>query len=293
MERNFSPPERAMSIRIRACLLAVSILTMSSAAFSTPIQWTVGSGANNHYYDIIRVPGGVSWTAANTAALAANGHLATITSAEEGLFVYANLVDNPIYWNQEPGGSDLGPWLGAYQTSDNGGQANSNWVWVTGEPWSYSNWHSGEPNNFTGLLENYLSYKCAPTATCRSAQWNDLPDNVSAFGTAVLAYVIEWDAPTAVPAPSIAQTQIRAVPNPFSASTRVSITTPSKQDVVVGIYDASGRRVRAFKAASVEGEYAVAWDGTDARGVRVPSGVYFVRVSSRAGVVVARLVLIR
>jgi len=282
-----------MSIRICACLIAVSILIMSSAGFATPIQWTVGSGGNGHYYDIIRVAAGISWTAANTAATNANGHLATITSAAEGVFVYTNLVDNPIYWNQEPGGSDLGPWLGAYQTSDNGGQANSNWVWVTGEPWSYTNWHSGEPNNFTGLLENFLSYKCAPTATCRSAQWNDLPDNVSAFGTAVLAYVIEWDAPTAVSAPSIVQTQIRAVPNPFSTSTRVSITTSSQRDVVVGIYDASGRRVRAFKSASVDGEYSLVWDGTDASGVRVPSGIYLARATTAAGSVVTRMVLIR
>jgi len=282
-----------MSIRIRACVIAVSILMLSSAAHATPVQWTVESGGNGHYYDIIRVPAGISWTAANTAATSANGHLATITSAAEGLFVYTNLVDNSIYWNQEPGGSDLGPWLGAYQASDNGGQASANWVWVTGEPWSYTNWHSGEPNNFTGLLENFLSYKCAPTATCRSAQWNDLPDNVSAFGTAVLAYVIEWDAPTAVPAPGLVQTQIRAVPNPFSTSTRLSITASSQQDFVVGIYDASGQRVRAFKSTSVQGEYSVVWDGTDANGVRVPSGIYFARAKTAAGSVVTRMVLIR
>ena len=283
-----------MSIRFRSCLVAISILIAASSAFATPIQWKTGTGANNHFYDIIRVPAGISWSGANAAAIAANGHLATITSAEEGLFVYTNLVDNPLYWNQEPGGSDLGPWLGAYQTSDNGSQPLANWVWVTGEPWSYTNWHSGEPNNYTGALENYLSYKCAPTATCRSAQWNDLPDNVSVFGTPVLSYVIEWDTvPTTVPAPSITQIQIRAVPNPFSTSTRVSITTSSTQDVVVNIYDASGQRIHEFRAASVEGEYSVTWNGTDAHGVRVPSGIYFARASTSAGVVVARLVLVR
>ena len=282
-----------MSIRRRAFLAGISSLLLTAPALATPIQWTVGSGGNGHYYDIIRVPAGISWTAANNAALAANGHLATITSSAEGLFVYTNLVDNPIYWNQEPGGSDLGPWLGAYQTSDNGSQASLNWVWVTGEPWSYTDWHSGEPNNFTGLLENYLSYKCSATANCRSPQWNDLPDNISGFGTSVLAYVIEWDAPTAVRTPAVARMLIRAIPNPFSTSTRVSITAPSRQDVVVGIYDASGRRVREFKSASVNGEYSLTWDGNDTRGVRMASGIYFARASSRAGVVVTRLVLVR
>jgi len=280
--------------RLRACLAVFSIIIVTSPAFATPIQWTVGSGGNGHYYDILRVPGGISWTAANAAAVAGNGYLATITSEAEGAFVYTNLVNSPIYWSQEPGGSDLGPWLGAYQTSDNGSQASLNWVWVTGEPWSYTNWHSGEPNNFTGALENYLSYKCAPTSGCRSAQWNDLPDNISAFGTSVIAFVVEFDgAASAVPTPSVAQTLIRAIPNPFSTSTRVSITTSSRQDVVVGIYDASGRRVRAFKPASVEGEYSVTWDGTDTRGVRMASGIYFARARSQAGVVVTRLVLVR
>jgi hypothetical protein len=282
-----------MSIRRCARLFVLLILSAACPAAATPIQWTVGSGGNGHYYDIIRVPAGISWSAANAACLAANGHLATITSAAEGAFVYSNLVDNPIYWDQEPGGSDLGPWLGGYQASDNGSQASLNWVWVTGEPWSYTDWHSGEPNNYTGANENYLSYKCWPTTNCRSAQWNDLPDNISVYGTPVLAYVVEWDAPTAVPMPSIAQTQIRAVPNPFSTSTRMTITTASRQDVVVGIYDASGRRLREFRTASVAGEYSLVWDGTDAHGVRVPSGIYFARASTRSGSVVTRLVWIR
>ena len=143
-----------MAIRIRALLVLAGVLIVAHQAFATPIQWTVGNGGNGHYYDIILVPGGISWSGANAAAVSANGHLATITSAAEGIFVYTNLVNNATYWNQEPAGSDLGPWLGAYQTSDDGTQANANWVWVTGELWSYTNWHSGEPNNFTGASEN-------------------------------------------------------------------------------------------------------------------------------------------
>ena len=282
-----------MSIPARVPLFLTSILIVAHTAFATPIQWTVGSGGNGHYYDIIYVAGGISWSGAKTAALNANGHLATITSAAEGAFVYANLVDNPLYWNQEPGGSDLGPWLGAYQTSDNGSQASANWVWVTGEAWSYTNWHSGEPNNFTGALENYLSYKCSPAAGCRSSQWNDLPDVISVFATQVLTYVIEWDAPTSVSTPALAGAQIRAVPNPFSALTRVSVTTESRQHVQVAVYDAAGRMVHAFSPVFVDGEYSITWDGTDAGGRQVPSGIYFARATTRSGSVVTKLVLMR
>ncbi len=55
------------------------------------------------------------------------------------------------------------------------------------------NWWPGEPNNYTGALENYLSFKCYGTVGCRSNKWNDLPDAISEFGTAVIAYVIEFD----------------------------------------------------------------------------------------------------
>jgi FlgD Ig-like domain len=43
----------------------------------------------------------------------------------------------------------------------------------------------------------------------------------------------------------------------------------------------------------VQGEYSVVWDGTDANGVRVPSGIYFARAKTAAGSVVTRMVLIR
>jgi len=277
---------RPLSLLPFICILATS-------AHGSPTQWTVGSGGNGHWYNVVSVPGGISWSSANAAATASGGYLATLTSAGENAFVYNNLVNNPLYWNQEPGGSDLGPWLGGYQTSDNGSQASLNWVWVTGEPWSFTNWHSGEPNNFTGVLENYLSFKCSPTAGCRSGQWNDLPDNISVFGTSVIAYVVEWNSVSAVNTPEVSNVLIDAFPNPFSGSTRISITTPGTGPISVGIFDVSGRRVRTLFSSVAAGDRAIDWDGTSDRGVRLPSGIYFCRFESAAGRVVRRLVLIR
>ena len=48
-------------------------------------------------------------------------------------------------------------WLGGFQdlTSPNYSEPSGGWTWVTGEPWSYTNWFPGEPNN-TGGGEDYL-----------------------------------------------------------------------------------------------------------------------------------------
>jgi hypothetical protein len=258
-----------------------------------PIQWTVGSGGNDHYYDAVSAPAGISWSEALVAAFSAGGYLATITSSAENAFIYSNLVNNALYWNQEPGGSNLGPWLGGYQTSDNGSQAAANWAWVTAEAFSYTNWHSGEPNNFTGIAENFLSFKCSPTSGCRSGQWNDLPDNISAFGTAVIAYVIEWDDPTSVRGPDVSAIMMRASPNPFSESTRISFTTPGTDPAEVRIFDVSGRRVRELSSTGVTRDHQIDWDGKSDRGERVPSGIYFCRIETATAQVVGRLVLIR
>lgn len=176
-------------------LIVASMLALALAAPSTAqlVQWPAASGGNGHYYEVVLVPAGVSWTQAQVAAQTRGGYLATTTSAAENTFVF-QLVDHPQYWNQEPtGGSNLGPWLGGYQTFDSGSTPNANWVWVTGEPWSYTNWFVGEPNNFLGSGEDYLSFKCHGTTNCRSGGWNDLPDAISTFGTAVKAYVVEYD----------------------------------------------------------------------------------------------------
>jgi hypothetical protein len=274
----------------RIALVGLATLLVAVSAVASPIQWTVGSGGNGHYYDIVSVPAGISWTDASIAAFGAGGYLATVTSGAENAFIYNNLVDNPVYWNQEPGGSNLGPWLGGYQTSDNGSQPADNWTWVTAEPFSYTNWHSGEPNNFTGVLENFLSFKCYPPG-CRSALWNDLPDNISVYGTAVIAYVVEWDTPTGVGGPTFPPDGIRATPNPFGGTTRIAFESPNAGPVEIEIFDVGGRRVRTLSAPA--GLRAVDWDGRNDDGVRLPSGIYFCRIPTAAGHrVVGRLVLI-
>lgn len=178
--------------------IAITLLNISTMTMAAPVQWS----GNGNWYEAISVSGGISWTDASTTANAKGGYLATLTSGAENDFVFS-LIDNPSFWNAEPAGSNLGPWLGGYQTSDidaSSASAANNWAWVTGEVWSYTNWSSGEPNNFEGAGEDYLSFKCYPNG-CRSGQWNDLPDVISVLDTQVVAYVVEYDVnPVPVPA---------------------------------------------------------------------------------------------
>lgn len=69
-------------------------------------------------------------------------------------------------------------------------------------------------------------------------------------------------------------------PNPFNPRTTLRYTVPARGAVTIGIYDARGARV-ALLADRVErsaGAYAIEWDGRDAGGMGVSSGVYFARI---------------
>jgi hypothetical protein len=73
---------------------------------------------------------------------------------------------------------------------------------------------------------------------------------------------------------------IAVFPNPFSEGVTISFAGRSAvSDLNVGVYDVSGRLVtNLHKGYAPAGEIALAWDGKDALGRPVPSGVYFAKV---------------
>ena len=74
-------------------------------------------------------------------------------------------------------------------------------------------------------------------------------------------------------------------PNPFNPSTTITYSVPSTDGAVpvdLTVYDVRGREVVKLVSAIQEpGTYRVVWDGRNAQGQRVNSGVYFYRL--RAG----------
>jgi hypothetical protein len=66
------------------------------------------------------------------------------------------------------------------------------------------------------------------------------------------------------------------VPNPFNPVTKIRYHVPRESEVTLRIYDVAGREVLTLLDRVVEpGRHEAVWDGRDARGEAVGSGVYF------------------
>lgn len=71
-------------------------------------------------------------------------------------------------------------------------------------------------------------------------------------------------------------------PNPTSSATRISLTLPRSEQVEFQVHDVRGRLIRTVQAAPLPaGHHVLVWNGEDARGRSVASGVYYLRM--RAG----------
>jgi len=84
------------------------------------------------------------------------------------------------------------------------------------------------------------------------------------------------------------------VPNPFNPSTTISFTLPERARVTLSIYDVQGRLVRTLIDEVVgEGLEERSWDGKDASGNQVGSGVYFYRLTAGDKTLMKKMVMLR
>lgn len=125
---------------------------------TTPVMTGFTSQNNYNGHSYYRSTGTAIWTTARQNCANMGGHLVTVTTAAENSFIYS-------LW---PSG-----WIGLTD------EVTENvWQWVTGEPYSYSSWNGGEPNNAGN--EDYIQFVGA-------GKWNDLPNNQA------LPYVLEFE----------------------------------------------------------------------------------------------------
>jgi len=83
-------------------------------------------------------------------------------------------------------------------------------------------------------------------------------------------------------------------PNPFNPETAIRYRLSAANDVELTIFDLTGRRVRTLvRGRQNAGAHTVTWDGRDARGQAVASGVYLYRLVGGGQVQVRRMVVIR
>jgi hypothetical protein len=109
-----------------------------------PVQSYTNSDGITHYYETVYVAcGNLNWYQAAYLAQDAGGYLASITSEGENTFVFNLVSDKKYFWFFEEDGPHhgigIGPFLGGYQPEGSPEPA-SGWRWLSGEPWSYTNW---------------------------------------------------------------------------------------------------------------------------------------------------------
>jgi len=131
--------------------LAVSVAGAAPGVLTGPIVSPVNG---NVYYSLTSS----NWLDAEAKAVEMGGHLATIRNAEEDSWICG-----------EFGGVDtglVGLWIGLTDAAEEG-----NFVWISGEPVTYTNWGAGQPDNASN--EDYGQYWTAIASSWPACTWND------------------------------------------------------------------------------------------------------------------------
>jgi hypothetical protein len=166
---------------IKLSFVMVCMIYFTSSMSAAPIRWSAAQGGNGHWYDVVRTDDGIPWATARDAAANSTlngfqGYLATVTSQAENDFLVDTFAD-----------AIRGTWLGGFQPLGNI-EPTGGWQWITGEPFIYTNWAPGEPNN-SGGSENNLDFATAGSSVL--GVWNDL-NGVTPPATFVGGYVVEY-----------------------------------------------------------------------------------------------------
>ncbi|MDZ7725625.1 MAG: T9SS type A sorting domain-containing protein [candidate division KSB1 bacterium] len=83
-------------------------------------------------------------------------------------------------------------------------------------------------------------------------------------------------------------------PNPFNPETHISYDVPETEQVVIDIFDIQGRNVSTLFNRTVEpGRHSVIWQGLDAFGNPVASGMYFYRIWYQDHAITRKMLLMR
>jgi hypothetical protein len=83
-------------------------------------------------------------------------------------------------------------------------------------------------------------------------------------------------------------------PNPFNPSTTLAFDVAQAGNVTIQVYDVSGRLVVTLLNAHKEiGRHRVEWNGKNASGSLVPSGIYFYRMRAAGFEVTKKMILVR
>jgi hypothetical protein len=196
---------------MNVCLLPWILLVANVSA--QQIVW-IDNPVTGHRYGVGLTP--TTWADGQALAVAHGGNLATIRSASEQAWIEANFAA----YNT---GSGL--WIGF-----NDAQIEGQWVWVSGEPVTYTNWLPGEPNNAGG--NEHYAHLLPPGAWYPPWQWNDHPG-----ATQNTRPLIEITPPGSVPLSWV----LSAATPPYGALHSSAVASRPGEFLVFGGFDTAPR----------------------------------------------------
>jgi hypothetical protein len=236
----------AMRLFLFTFSIAVAILAGSAQAQDW-VQWDRTNGGNGHWYKAVINTNGLGWSQLDQLARSEGGHLATIGSEAENQFVFS-LINSPEFFSGY-GGNGSGPAIGGYHP-DGQSSIDTGWAWETGEPWTYSNWAPGQPDDPNETRAHYWS----GTQGVPAPTWNNLnPDDGNLGG-----YVIERENKSGF---SQSGFYGQAFHGP-SGGTVLNPLLGFPTRVVVTVYDSNGRMVGRVPSNPVGQFYSYQKPGT-------------------------------
>jgi hypothetical protein len=141
---------------ILACALCVGV--GGSAARGSVLAGKVTNPANGHDYYLLNQS---DWGPAEAQAVAMGGHLATVRNAGENAFIY-----NTFSGFLPPAIQHRWLWVGLKEIEDESG-----WLWTSGEPFAYSNWDPTQPDENSGIDEDFVGIALPPLPV---GLWHDV-----------------------------------------------------------------------------------------------------------------------
>jgi glucose/arabinose dehydrogenase len=99
--------------------------------------------------------------------------------------------------------------------------------------------------------------------------------------------------PTTVQTPAFSAA-LSIGPNPFHDALTIKVTLPTASPVELSVYDVAGHRVARLMSGNAAARAVdLRWDGRDASGVTVRSGVYFLRLRATGAVETRRVIFVK
>ena len=92
----------------------------------------------------------------------------------------------------------------------------------------------------------------------------------------------------------IAYYQLTNFPNPFNPTTRIEFSIPEESKVELSIFNIKGQKIKSLLSDQIAaGEHSIIWNGEDASGKKVSSGVYLYKLNTGKQTYANKMVLVK